>query len=158
VLAVDPRGIGEIECKHPYEWYRKLFGPNGREFFVAYMLGRSLVGMNAEDLLIENRFLVEFPVGAKPREIHLVGVGNAGVAALHAAALQPEQFVSLKLKRTLVSWADVVATASDAIGPQLVNTVHGALALYDLPDLVASLPAKYAAVEEPLHANGSPAR
>ncbi len=157
VLAVDLPGMGEVECQHAREWYRKLFGPNGREFFVSYMLGRSLVGMNAESILVCRRFLDEFP-GRPAQAVHLIGVGRAGIAALHAAALEREQFSALTLRRTLASWADVVATASDAIGPQLTNTVHGALQVYDLPDLVGSLPAGFVTVEEPLRADGSPVR
>jgi hypothetical protein len=154
VLAVDLRGVGETESRHTGEWPRPVFGPNGREFFLAYLLGRSLVGMMTEDALVCARFLAHWPAAGSPRKVHLVAVGKTGVPALHAAALEPELFASLSLTRTLESWSDVVATpvAKD----HLVDAVHGALKVYDLPDLVHSLPEGFATIREPLRADGSP--
>ena len=158
VLAVDLRGFGELEAKHAREWYRSLFGANGCEFFTAYLLGRSLVGMQAEDVLVAGRFLSRGLGGKPPRTIHWVAIGRAGIPALHAAALEPEACASLTLRRTLVSWDDVIATPRAEIGPQLATAVHGALAAYDLPDLVHSLPQDRLIIENPLKADGSPAR
>lgn len=138
VLAVDPRGVGETEARHAREWYRQLFGPNGCEFFMSYLLGESLVGRQAEDILVAARFLAQFD--ARPRRVHLAAAGRIGVAALHAAAIDPQQFASLRLRNTLRTWTDLVGepTAPD----YLPTVVHGALKLYDLPDLFRSLGAK----------------
>jgi len=59
------------------------------------------------------------------------------------------------LKRSLVSWSSVVRnpTAND----QLVNAVHGVLKVYDLPDLLATLPMEKVSVVEPCDALGKPA-
>jgi len=122
------------------------------EFFAAYLLGKSLVGLRAEDILCCARFLAEYSSEGRPRKIHLVGVGAAGVPALHAAALEPELFALITLRRTLVSWADVVRTP---ICPaQLPNTVHGALKVYDLPDLRALIEPGKLIIEEPTDASG----
>lgn len=135
VLAVDPRGVGETESRHEREWTRALFGADGREFFLAYLLGRPLVGMQAEDILVAARFLAGFE-GA-PRRVHLVATGRIGVAALHAAAVESDRFASLRLNRTLPTWTALVA---EPLAPDYLPTiVHGALKLYDLPDLVRSL-------------------
>jgi len=136
VLAVDLRGLGETEEKGK-KWYRGAFGPVSGDFYRAYLLGRSLVGMWTEDALVCARFLAGYEANGKQRKVHLVGIGTAGIPALHAAALEPVMFASLTLRQTLASWASVVGNkeASD----QLIATVHGALRVYDLPDLVASL-------------------
>lgn len=138
VLAVDLRGIGEIECKHPREWYRALFGPNGREFFLAYLLGKSLVGLNTEDIWGCSRFLAADRSNASAPRVHVVAVGKLGIAAIHAAALEPSLFASLTLRDAPPAWADVMAMPVPK--EHLVNAVHGALAAYDLPELVRTLP------------------
>jgi hypothetical protein len=138
VLSVDPRGVGEIEARHKREWYRQLFGPNGCEFFMSYLLGQPLVGMQAEDILLAARFLAHFD--PPPRNVHLMATGRIGVAALHAAAVEPGQFASVQLKETLPSWTALVG--EPARPDYLPTVVHGALKLYDLPDLVRSLGAK----------------
>ena len=59
---------------------------------------------------------------------------GAGIVALHAAALHPEMFASVTLRDTPRDWASIVRQGNAA--GQLDSTVHGALELYDLPDLV----------------------
>jgi hypothetical protein len=72
-----------------------------------------------------------------PGPVKLVATGNAGVAALHAAALEPQLFRHVHLKNSLVSYENVVQT--HITRRQWQNLVHGALGLYDLPELVATL-------------------
>jgi hypothetical protein len=64
----------------------------------------------------------------------VVGVGHAGPAVLHAAALERELFAEVELRQALDSWASVVGDRRGC-GAMLINTVHGALQVYDLPDL-----------------------
>ena len=66
-----------------------------------------------------------------------MAIGEAGPAALHAAALEPALFASLELRRSLVSWSNLIRTEVPV--NQLVNTVHGSLRKYDLPDLLKAL-------------------
>jgi hypothetical protein len=80
-------------------------------------------------------------------------VGGTRAPALHAAALEPELFGSVKLTRSLVSWSNVIQSGRSS--NQQVNAVHGALTAYDLPDLAATLGDKLT-VEEPLNAMGEP--
>jgi hypothetical protein len=52
------------------------------------------------------------------------------------------------------SWSEVVA-ATESLN-QLVNTVHGALRHYDLPDLVKMAGKERVQIEEPVDAMGKP--
>ena len=116
---------------------------------MAYLLGRSYVGMRAEDILVCARFLSQEQSGS----VNLIAVGNVGVPALHAAALEPDLFDSVKLVHSLVSWSNVIASGCSF--NQQVNTVNGALTVYDLPNLAVTLGDKLI-VEEPLDAMGKP--
>jgi hypothetical protein len=87
--------------------------------------------------------------------IELVAMGEAGLPALHAVALEQALFASLTLRRSLVSWSSVVHTTLTQ--DQWTNLVHGALVAYDLPDLLRTLPPGKVEVSEPLDAAGKPA-
>jgi pimeloyl-ACP methyl ester carboxylesterase len=91
--------------------------------------------MRVEDTLAAADFVAYYQKKRNdPREVHLVGVGQAGIVALHAAALHPELFASVTLRDTPRDWASIVRQKIPA--GQLDSTVHSALELYDLPDLV----------------------
>jgi len=137
VLAVDVRGCGELA---PEELWRGGF--------LAYLLGLSYTGMRTADVLVAARLLGEHRRGKGARAVHMIGVGDAGPAALHAAALEPRLFASLTLRRSLVSWDSLVR------GPEeldfAAHAVHGALRTYDLADLLGLLPAGKVTVEDPV--------
>jgi len=136
VLAVDLRGTGETQ-------------QTNRDYFTAYLLGRSCAAMRAEDTMLCARFLRE----KQRTPVDLIAMGHVSIPALHAAALEPGLFGSVKLVKPLVSWSNVIEMGQSR--NQLVNTVHGALTLYDLPDLAAPLDDKLT-VEQPLNAMGEP--
>ena len=69
--------------------------------------------------------------------MRLEAYGNTGVPALHAAVMEPHFFTSVKVSGMVTSWSDAVR-AKPAMN-QLVNAVHGALKMYDLPDLAGVL-------------------
>ena len=148
VLAVDVRSAGET-YQSKQKSSAEAVGPNGKDVDTAYLLGRSYVGMRAEDVLICARFLQAEQAGL----VDLIAVGNVGVPALHAAALEPELFGSVKLVRSLVSWANVIALGRSS--NQQVNAVLGALRVYDLANLAAILGEKLM-IEQPLDALGEP--
>ena len=58
-------------------------GNNAAEYFVAYMLGRSLVGMRTEDLLVSARYLASRTGKGKVR---LIAMGDVIEPAGHAVA------------------------------------------------------------------------
>lgn len=135
VLAVDLRGIGETETEEKSTEWRLYVGPEWRDYFRAYLVGKSYVGMRTEDIWACAKYL-RARLG-KGTTLELVAIGEATAPALHAAALEAGLFASTALDGGIPSWSGVVQTprARD----QLVNAVHGALIYYDLPDLVRTI-------------------
>ena len=117
VMAVDLRGIGETQ----QTTQRKFAGTTGadwKDVFTAYLLGRSYVGMRAEDVLICARFLKQQHKGP----VELIAVGNLGVPAIHAAALEPDLFASVKLVRSDSTLKYQLTNIPAAIQPSVPNT------------------------------------
>jgi hypothetical protein len=135
VLAIDLCGTGQT----------KPAGSEGKEVFTAYLLGRSYVGLRAENILVAARWAREQAPAGQPGEITLVAVGRAGVPALHAAALEPGLFRSVKLVRPPAPWSGVVRSRLTQV--PMADVVHGALLTYDLPELAAA-PGTRLSVEE----------
>jgi cephalosporin-C deacetylase-like acetyl esterase len=147
VVAVDVRGTGETQSKNG--WGSDLFGPDTRDVLAAYLLGRSYVGMRTEDVVACAKIIQERSQGP----VDVVASGHVCVPALHAAALEPGLFGSVRLVRGLASWTDVIERGQSR--GQLVNVVHGALAEYDLPDLARTLGDRLI-IEQPLNCLGEP--
>lgn len=143
VVAVDLSGLGET---------RRSGGQLGdwKNFYMAYLLGKSYVGIRAEDVLVATRFAAASEE-AKSRRIKLVAIGEAAIPALHVAAVEPRLFSTVQLRRMVPSWRPVV-TATESHN-QLVNTVHGALEVYDLPDLISLAGGKSVTIEQPAGVN-----
>jgi cephalosporin-C deacetylase-like acetyl esterase len=148
VLAVDVRGIGETQQGKQGQ-LSGATGPDWKDVFTAYLLGRSYVGMRAEDMLVCARFLQQEQGGP----VDLIAVGNVTIPALHAAALEPELFRSISLTGLLSSWSNVIELSRSL--NQQINAVQGALKTYDLPDLAAILGDKLN-IKEPVDALGRP--
>jgi len=130
VVSVDLRGQGETRSGRSNEQLG-----DWKTYYLAYLLGKSLTGMRVEDAFAARYFACVYQgQESEPRQVHLVGVGQAGIVALHAAALRPELFTSVTLRDTPHDWASVVRQTNPA--GQLDCTIHGALEVYDLPDLV----------------------
>ncbi|REJ94670.1 MAG: hypothetical protein DWQ34_08000 [Planctomycetota bacterium] len=127
VVSVDLRGQGEIATDND-----DLLG-DWKTYFLAYLLGKPLVGLQTVDALTAAHFAAYYQTST-PRNVHLVGVGQAGVTALHAAALNPERFASVTIRDAPQDWASVVSEPVPA--GRLTGTAHGALEVYDLPNLV----------------------
>ena len=130
VVTVDLRGQGETSSGRSdpllTDW---------KTYYLGYLLGKPLVGLRSEDALAAADFVAYYQKERDdPREVHLVGVGRAGIVALHAAALHPELFTSVTLRDTPRDWSSLVGKKVPA--GQLDSTVHGALEAYDLPDLL----------------------
>ena len=146
VVAVDVRGTGETQGKRGFGG---PFGPDTKDVLTAYLLGRSYVAMRAEDILVCARVLQQQWEGP----VDVVAVGHVCVPALHAAALESDLFGSVRLVRGLISWSNVIELGRSR--NQLVNAVHGALTVYDLPDLARTLGDRLL-IEEPLNALAEP--
>ena len=141
VLAIDLRGVGET-APVGQRWYHQRFGANGGNSVLAYLLGKSLVGLRAEDCLKVVRWLAH---AEGVTAIDVVASGELSTPVLHAAALEPDLFGSLELRQGPASWAAVAAAPERE--NQVAGLVHGALRHYDLPDL-ASLIADRLTVRE----------
>lgn len=131
IAIIDLAGLGATHPAPGYHWSGDLFGPSVREFFLAYLNGRSIVGLRTEDLLAASDYLAQH---LQVDKLHLHAVGVAAIPALHAAALRPERFATITAEQSIGSWHEVVQTPVPE--NQLINTVHGAIKNYDLPDLV----------------------
>ena len=130
VVSVDLRGQGETASGK-----RAALLGDWKTYYLGYLLGKSLTGMRVEDTLAAGHFVAHYQKKKNdPRRVHLIGVGQAGIVALHAAALRPELFASVTLRDTPRDWASLVRQTVPA--GQLDSTVHAALEVYDLPDLV----------------------
>ncbi|MCA9122402.1 MAG: acetylxylan esterase [Planctomycetaceae bacterium] len=130
VVSLDLRGQGETATGD-----RDKLLTDWKIYYLAFLLGKPLLGMRVEDALSGGHFVAYYQKPAdKPRRVHLIGVGQAGIVALHAAALHPELFASVTLRNTPRNWASVVKQSNPE--GQLDSVIHGALETYDLPDLV----------------------
>ena len=155
VLAVDVRGTGETKQDNQ-GYFKPDFGGDGQDVFTAYMLGRSFVGMRAEDVLVCARYAAQKVIPGQAKGVDLIAVGNVSVSALHAAALEPEVFGAVTLINMLVSWSNVIQNHTTQ--NQLINAVHGVLTTYDLEDLLATLPTDKVTIIEPFDATGKPVK
>ncbi len=103
---------------------------------LAYLLGTSVIAAHTQDILQITRWLAEEPdMGRQP--IRLVAQGATGIAACHAAFLEPKRFRNLTLEETPPDWTEVVGNPNH--GRWIGATVHGALLHYDLKMLRESL-------------------
>ena len=132
VLAVDLRGTGQTKSTS-----RGWNPPELNDEYMAYMLGRCYLGMRAEDVLTYARYAAERFAGGRGEAVRLVAVGKAGVSALHAAALEPGLFESVRLSETLISWSNVIHNRLNRAVDMTI--AHGVLLSYDLPNLAAIL-------------------
>ena len=151
VLAVDLRGMGETKTT-PWRYTQALefTGANTAEIFIGYMLGKSFLAMRAEDILVSARYLFNLVPESKNKKINMIAMGESGPAALHAVALETELFTHLSLERSLISWSDVIHTP--VTRGAFVNAVHGALRLYDLPDLIKLIGEERVDIQDPVNA------
>lgn len=131
VVAIDLRGMGETEPLPPHKGLVNFVKADWKEAYLAFNLNRPLLGQRVRDLL-----MVAAAIDEDGRGVHLIGVGAAAPAALHAAALDP-RFREVTLDGMVLSWSLVARTPITI--HQLTNVVPGALEAYDLPELAASL-------------------
>jgi hypothetical protein len=153
VLAVDMAGIGELAPAGKVKW-DGLVDPEWKDCFMAYLLGRPMLTIRAEDILACARLLGGNTAGNKTSGVDLIAVGKIGPPALHAAALESDLFASVKVRRSLVSWSQVVGQKLNK--GQFSNAVHGALEVYDLPNLAGLVGKDKIEITDPVDAMGQP--
>ncbi len=77
----------------------------------------------AENILVAARYAQELAGGTEG--VGLVAVGQVGIPALHAAAVEPRLFRSVKLVRTLRSWSGIASAPLTKVSQ--AEVVFGAL-------------------------------
>ncbi|MCS7160640.1 MAG: prolyl oligopeptidase family serine peptidase, partial [Gemmatales bacterium] len=147
LLVMTPRGLGEKPIEKPTGM--GLIGPDWKEAFLALHLNRPLLGQRAFDV-VSVLGAIRRDYGDQP--VHLVGVARCGPVVLHAAAFD-NKVDKITIFNSLASW-EMISRERISIG-QLANVVPGALAIYDLPELAASLAPRRLAIVAPVHADGS---
>ena len=135
VLAVDLPGLGETRA----EGTSALLG-DWKNFYTAYLLGKSLVGIRADAAWQASQWLhavassKQGGEAAKTARVTWIARGEAVLPALHAVHVGQYAGPLYLPDGQPVSWAQVVETPSAE--NQLVGVVHNGLRYYDLPDLV----------------------
>ena len=127
VMVADLIGAGEIGAvKH------KFYGAKNADEEIAvlyYMLGKSLVGVRAEELLVLARHL-KGAFGAAPR---VVACGRMAIPAAHAFGAARDLVAGVETVDPPASWTEVV---EQSLVYLYANAVNGALLHYDWTDLL----------------------
>lgn len=132
VLAVDLRGLGETQAVGPTYFHHDQYGTDGTDFYLAYLLGKSYVGMRTEDLLMFGRFSMK---GEDAAQVSIYADGEVvSVVAAHAAFIRPAIFSGVEYKTVPKSWSRVVLEGTAPY--PITNIVHGALEDYDVTNLL----------------------
>lgn len=127
VLAVDLSGFGETQGTRS-----RFYGSHAvdeADTLIAYALGRSIVGIRAEDLLACARWLAG---DRDPAAVELRAAGWAVTPALHAAVAEPDLFAEVRSENPPMPWRQVVREGDRH---RFSDAVHGGLADYDLRQL-----------------------
>jgi hypothetical protein len=156
VVVADLRGMGATAPSTNSDRSDTRSDSDAREAFLALHIGRPLLGQRVFDLLCLLESL-QSRNGMRGARIFfdITGSGPAGLAVLHAAALDDRKLIEhIVLERTLVSWTDVVEHGISR--GQFAGVVPGVLAYYDLPDLAARLNPLPLTIRQPTSAIGLP--
>ncbi|MCC7494328.1 MAG: acetylxylan esterase [Fimbriimonadaceae bacterium] len=135
VLVIEPRGVGSDVGPVPQQQtagrYYGFYGVEVDLTYTSWMIGRPLVGQRTFDLLCAAHWLRQ-----KGLPVALYGVGEGGLLALLAAALDP-QVTSVTAEGMLVSWQNLFDTPVYDYLPGILPP--GILRLGDLPDVAAAV-------------------
>jgi len=134
VCAVDIRGTGETSPIPSKNDITNTVGAGWEDYFRAYLIGKSYVGMRVQDYFSVIKYLRK-KYGDKVN-ILIDAEGVLCVSALHTAFLLLPQKVELHLKG-LISWSNIIE--NPRIQGQITNAVHGVLKWYDIPQLISEL-------------------
>jgi len=127
VLAVDLCGFGET-----YGTNHAFYGAKNCDegtAMLAYLLGHSLVGLRAEEVLACARWLA---AACDSPKIELQAFNWAVTPALHAAVAEPQLFEKVCVSDAPLAWESVVAEGERH---RFSDLVHGALRAYTSADL-----------------------
>jgi dienelactone hydrolase len=155
VVLANLRGKGPVEPSAGAKREDSPIGPEFKEAFLSLHIARPLLGQRTLDVLAVLDLMETRPEARSNAGYELVGTGPAGLAILHAAALEERGRIrGITLERSLISWADVVQRGISR--HQLPGVVSGVLEYYDLPDLAARLEPLPMTIRAALDATGQP--
>jgi cephalosporin-C deacetylase-like acetyl esterase len=134
VCAIDVRGWGESA---PSKGARTGYGPAYQTFMRAYLLGRSMMGLQVADVLNAASYLRTRGFS----QIRIAGHKAAGGAlAIYAGMLDP-RIAKVTAADGVPSYLEIARMREHE---ELMDLfVHGVLADFDFPDLVAALGERY---------------
>ena len=148
VLAIQPRGIPESPQRS------RGVGILGdyRDAARAYLVGKTLVGMRAEDIIRAVDYLCSRQ-DVNRAAINAIGQGELGVALLHAALIDT-RISRLVLEGTPTSYR---AAVDHPVTREVYDVlIPGVLKKYDLPELVAALKPRPVLLLNPVDQLGKP--
>ena len=147
VMAPDPRGIGESRPHSSAGGYSPLW----QTFQRALLVGKTLAGMQVEDLLAAFDYLASRE-DVDPERVAVLGKGNGWVLGLFVAVLEP-RVEKLAIEGTVLSYREIVSAKLHENLTGII--VPGVLEDFDLPDLAASLASRRLWIVDPRSATGS---
>jgi hypothetical protein len=149
VFAIAPRGVAETADRGR----ESILGQYG-DAMRAALIGKTLVGMRAEDIIRSIDYLMSRS-DLKLKEVSSFGQGALGVALLHAAVLD-KRISNVVVQDTLASYK---ITYERPVHRALYDVaVPGALRRYDLDQLVAAVGPSRMLLLNPVDAAGNPLR
>lgn len=139
VLALTPRPSppGTDDMKSP------LLGPFYLLSLRAYLVGRTLVGLRMDDVLLATDYLASRP-DVDPARISAVASGHLGLVLLHAAILD-QRLGHVTVDHVLTSYRSLIDSPLPIGAPE--DILSGVLLHYDIPDLVQALSSRLTLTE-----------
>jgi cephalosporin-C deacetylase-like acetyl esterase len=131
VLAPDVRGVGESRPTSASGGYRPVWQMLQR----ALLVDRTLVGLQAEDLLATFEYLLARE-DVDPERVAVLGRGQGGILAVALAALEP-RVGKVALEGTVLSYLEMARARYHE--DLVASFVPGVLKDFDLPDLAAAV-------------------
>lgn len=146
VMAVDPRGWGESGVPAGTGYSREY-----QLVQRAFLLGKTLVGMQVDDLLRSFDYLVS-RADVDPQRVAVFGKSRGGLLALLAAALEP-QIRKVAVEGTVLSYMAIVRARIHEDTTSII--IPGVLRDFDLPDVAAALAPRPVWIVDPRTATGA---
>lgn len=135
VMAPDLRGWGESAPRHPMNPGSSGYSIQYQTAQRALLVGKTLVGMQVDDLLRSFDYLASRP-DVDPERISLFGKGDGGTVALYAGALEP-RIRKVVAEGSLSSYLSVARWKFHENLERII--VPGVLQDFDLPDVAAAI-------------------
>lgn len=131
VMVADVTGAGEIgACVHVF--YGSADTPEEEVSVMLYLMGESMVGRRASDILVLADWLNE-KFGRMPR---VMTKGAVAIAAAHAFAVGRRLIAEVSVSDAPPSWTEIIETSGTPIRNRYSWCVNGALIHYDWPELL----------------------